>query len=164
MSVLLLITNVSILQLLKKKKWCQRINSVGHINRKHVRAEQKWFSRENIWTTFPLNNSCKNRPTLSLRKRKKIKKRFSRQNIWTTFPLNINWGICLSKNKKKKKKKLSICLKNENSSFFDNYVHLQSNLLRVKDNNYKLIPSFLPIDRTVTYLLIANCVCIYLIK
>ena len=86
-------------------------DQLGHKNRNHVRAEEKWFSRENIWTTFPLNNGCKNRPTLSLNERKKIKKKCSRQNIWTTFPLNINWGICLSKNKKKKKKKkLRHCL------------------------------------------------------
>ena len=46
-------------------------NQVGHKNRKHVRAEEKWFSRENIRTTFPLNNGCKNRPTLNLNERKK---------------------------------------------------------------------------------------------
>ena len=49
-------------------------DQLGHKNRNHVRAEEKWFSRENIWTTFPLNNGCKNRPTLSLNERNKKKK------------------------------------------------------------------------------------------
>ena len=56
-------------------------DQLGHKNRNHVRAEEKWFSRENIRTTFPLNNGCKKRPTLSLNERKKEKKKKKKKGL-----------------------------------------------------------------------------------